>query len=74
MINKIFNLNGMMLIITLLVLSIIFEYIKRIFFKYHGINDINTYTHVGNISIKNKYLIKIFVSMVLIMINSVVLK
>lgn len=73
-INKMFNLKGIILTTILLTLSIIFEYIKRMFFKYHGINDINTYSNMGQISIKHNFLIKIFVSMTLIMINSIVLK
>ena len=73
-IYKIFTLKGLMLTTTLVVLYILSEHIKIMFFDHTGVNNINTYSNMGSISIKNRFLIKMFISMILTVINSIVLK
>ena len=73
-INKIYNLKGIILTIVLITLSILFEYIKRVVFKHSGIYDISTYSNMGHISIKNNFLIKTGVSIILFIINLIAIK
>lgn len=73
-IYKIFTLKGIILTISLIVLYILSDQVKTNFLNYTGINNINTMTNMGSISFKTRFLIKIFISMVLTLINSIVLK
>ena len=73
-IYKIFTLKGIILTISLIVLYILSDQVKTNFLNYTGINNINTMTSMGSISFKTRFLLKIFISMVLTLINSIVLK
>ena len=73
-IYKIFTLKGIILTISLIVLYIFSDQVKTNFLNYTGINNINTMTNMGSISFKTRFLIKIFISIVLTLINSIALK
>ena len=73
-IYKIFNLKGIILTLSLIFLYILSEQVKTNFLNHTGISNINTVTNLGSISFKTRFLIKIFISMILTFINSIVLK
>ena len=73
-IYKIFTLKGILLTLGLIVLYILSDQVKTNFLNHTGINNINTMTNMGSISFKTRFLVKIFISMVLTLINSIVLK
>ena len=73
-IYKIFTLKGIILTLSLIILYILSDQVKTNFLNHTGINNINTMTSMGSISFKTRFLIKIFISMFLTVINSIVLK
>lgn len=73
-IYKIFTLKGIILTLSLIILYILSDQVKTNFLNHTGINNINTMTSMGSISFKTRFLIKIFISMILTVINSIVLK